>query len=252
MHVDLSGLIYVALAVAWIGYMVPRALKSHESAVQDRPIDAASDSQRVLSRTSPTTKAVLAEKQAAPVVRTSSTGGARRRRRVLLGLLFVAAVVGGLVGFAVIPRWTLAIPLVLVLGWLVLCRLMVRRTPVSVGRPVVADVEEDAPVAVTPAPARVVTTRPTAPAPVEPIVDEDDGSLWDPLPLTLPTYVSKPAARRTVRAIDLTQPGVTSSGHQAADSALARRVQAERAKADDVAEAPAETDQQSARRVAGA
>ena len=48
----------------------------------------------------------------------------------------------------------------------------------------------------------------------------DDGSLWDPLPMTLPTYVNKARARRTVRTIELT--GINSSGHDESDSALAR------------------------------
>ena len=55
---------------------------------------------------------------------------------------------------------------------------------------------------------------------VEQAVLADDGSLWDPLPMTLPTYVSKARARRTVRTIELT--GMQSSGHDDGDSALAR------------------------------
>jgi hypothetical protein len=38
--------------------------------------------------------------------------------------------------------------------------------------------------------------------------------LWDPLPITVPTYVSKPLAPRTVRTIDLSAPDVTTSGRQ--------------------------------------
>ncbi len=45
-------------------------------------------------------------------------------------------------------------------------------------------------------------------------------TLWDPLPVTLPTYVSKPRATRSVRTIDLADPRVSSSGRDAADSAL--------------------------------
>ncbi len=46
---------------------------------------------------------------------------------------------------------------------------------------------------------------------------------WDPVPTTLPTYVAKePAARRTVRTIDLDSTGVWTSGPLAADSELAR------------------------------
>jgi len=51
----------------------------------------------------------------------------------------------------------------------------------------------------------------------------DGSSLWDPLPMTLPTYVNKARARRTVRTIELT--GINSSGHDQADTVLAREAQ---------------------------
>ena len=35
------------------------------------------------------------------------------------------------------------------------------------------------------------------------------GVLWDPVPITVPTYVSKPLAPRTVRTIDLSGPAPT-------------------------------------------
>ena len=41
------------------------------------------------------------------------------------------------------------------------------------------------------------------PAPAAEVL-ADDGALWDPLPMTLPTYVNKARARRTVRTIELT------------------------------------------------
>ena len=47
--------------------------------------------------------------------------------------------------------------------------------------------------------------------------------LWDPVPVTLPTYVSKPpAARRTVRTISSTTAACGRSGRTDADSQLAR------------------------------
>ena len=50
-----------------------------------------------------------------------------------------------------------------------------------------------------------------------------DPALWDPVPVTLPTYVTKPAAaRRTVRTIDLDDTGVWTSGRTDADSQIAR------------------------------
>ena len=48
----------------------------------------------------------------------------------------------------------------------------------------------------------------------------DGGSLWDPLPVTLPTYVGKSRASRTVRTIDLGEPGAWTSGRSEADSKL--------------------------------
>ncbi len=37
--------------------------------------------------------------------------------------------------------------------------------------------------------------------------------VWDPLPVTVPTYVTKPRAGRTVRTIDFAQAGAWTSGH---------------------------------------
>ncbi len=53
--------------------------------------------------------------------------------------------------------------------------------------------------------------------------DEPGSTLWDPLPVTLPTYVTKPRARRTVRTIDLGEPGTWTSGRIAEDAELAAR-----------------------------
>jgi hypothetical protein len=63
---------------------------------------------------------------------------------------------------------------------------------------------------------------------VAPVIAHEprDPSLWDPVPTTLPTYVSKPPARRSVRSIDLDSTGVWTSGRSEADSALAREADA--------------------------
>ena len=63
-------------------------------------------------------------------------------------------------------------------------------------------------------------------APVAPDETAAAEGLWDPVPVTLPTYVSKPAARRSVRTIDLDSTGVWTSGRSEADSALAREAEA--------------------------
>lgn len=46
-----------------------------------------------------------------------------------------------------------------------------------------------------------------------PSISTGGEALWDPLPVTLPTYVTKPRAGRTVRTIDFTQPHTWTSGH---------------------------------------
>jgi hypothetical protein len=46
------------------------------------------------------------------------------------------------------------------------------------------------------------------------------------VPVTLPTYVSKPPARRAVRTIDLDATGVWTSGRTESDAALAREADA--------------------------
>lgn len=47
---DLSALIFVALAVAWAVYLVPKALKYHEEDAVNRSVDGFSDRLRVLAR----------------------------------------------------------------------------------------------------------------------------------------------------------------------------------------------------------
>ena len=149
--------------------------------------------------------------------RVAARAAARRRRRVLLVLLGITATTVVLAAASVVSwSWT-AFTFAAVVGWLVLCRVMVRQTVVAASTSRAHDDE-----------ARDDVVETSAPAPERASVsaDElsDDGALWDPLPLTLPTYVSKPAARRTVRTIDLA--GMTSSGHDAHDSALAREARA--------------------------
>jgi hypothetical protein len=50
---------------------------------------------------------------------------------------------------------------------------------------------------------------------------EEGSDLWDPLPVTLPTYVGKPAAHRTIRTIELGEPGACSAGHLDSDETAA-------------------------------
>jgi hypothetical protein len=237
--VDLSGLIFVALAVAWAAYLIPKALRHHDDVVRGRSIDRFSQSMRVLARREPVSARMAqlvvtpARAAAAAVVSTKPSTGSpspdeqyaarravvrratKRRRRVLtLLLLALVAVTAGCADGRVVWSYV-AIPAGLLVAWLVACRLMVRKE--RTWRRVAPTEAEDG------------LTHEAEVAPDEQQSQPEtarDPKLWDPVPVTLPTYVSKPPARRTVRTIDLDATGVWTSGRTEADSALAREADA--------------------------
>jgi hypothetical protein len=231
--VDLSGLIFVALAVAWAAYLIPKALRHHEDVVRGRSVDRFSQSMRILAHREPVsarmarlvvTPARDAERSVAPpstedqyAARRAATRKATKRRRRVLAVLLLA--IAGTVAACADQRlaWPyVAIPAGLLVAWLVACRLMVRKE--RAWRPA-AFLEPEA--------TDEVAAVPPAPADdAESLKETRDPELWDPVPVTLPTYVSKPPARRTVRTIDLDATGVWTSGRTEADSALAREAEA--------------------------
>ncbi len=230
---DLSGLIFVALAIAWASYLIPKALRHHEDVVRGRSVDRFSHSMRVLARREPVSarmarlvvtpqgdpgrQAVAPTTDEHDAARRAATAKATRRRRRVLAVL-VLAIVGTVAAAAPhrIPWTYVAIPAALLLAWLVTCRLRVRKE--RSWRP---GAFEDADLT---GEIEVVATPPddTSESPPE----ERDPQLGDPVPVTLPTYVSKPPARRSVRTIDLDSTGVWTSGRTEADSALAREAEA--------------------------
>ena len=158
--------------------------------------------------------------------RQAANRAARRRRRVLLLILLANVAVIAVAPPGSSTAWWVAIPAGLLVAWLVACRLMVRRE--RTWRPPVAEQVVDALIEETaerPAVADVDEADTDTIAAVE-----ADPDLWDPVPVTLPTYVSKPAAPRTVRTIDLDSTGVWTSGRTDADSAARPRGRADRAR----------------------
>ena len=239
---DLSGLIFVALAIAWAAYLIPKALRHHDDVVRGRSVDRFSQSLRVLARREPVSARMArlvvpsARAAGAEVIveasgvaaspdeqyaarRLASAKATKRRRRVLSVLLLglVAVVAACATGRLSWP--SVAIPAALLVAWLVACRLMVKKerawVPVTVAGPDEVELVEGDETAPTGAIATVAAAQAA-----------DAEGLWDPVPVTLPTYVSKPAARRSVRTIDLDSTGVWTSGRSEADSALAREAEA--------------------------
>jgi hypothetical protein len=170
--------------------------------------------------------------------REAARSAARRRRRVLGAILVANLAVVGVAAFGVIDWAYVAIPVGLLVAWLVACRLMVRQeqaawapvrtpapvtvpagSPVSAGSDVPGAESAGADVSFENADTSSMAAA-VAPGPIDP-------NLWDPVPVTLPTYVTKPAAtRRTVRTIDLDDSGVWTSGNTEADSQIAREAHA--------------------------
>jgi hypothetical protein len=260
---DLSALIFVALAVAWAVYLIPKALQHHEDAQRSRSVDRFSQTMRVLARREPvsrrnarlvvspgrtpsaptvTTKHVTPRPQLGtevgaelgadesavpaprpPLTRDAANRAARRRRRVLGSILLGLLATVGVAAFGVVSWAWVAIPVTLLVAWLVACRLMVRgeelRTmdawlhqaatgEIPAIRAEVPHLDGDDPLEDT-------TSTPAI----------TDPSLWDPMPVTLPTYVSKATAERTVRTIDLDSTGVWTSGRTEIDAAIARQAE---------------------------
>ena len=206
---DLSGLIFVALAVAWAAYLIPKALQHHEDVVRSRSVDRFSHRMRVLARREPVNRRnarlvvtpgrargqvggdhELRSSRRAPPPRAATNRGRpspsprtlvlllaqrRRRRRGRRR----SSSPGGV-----------AAPAALLVAWLVACRLMVsgERTCAAVGRRAGRGRADRGDRRAARRGPRRGRHRPFAAV-------EADPDLWDPVPVTLPTYVGKAAAQ---------------------------------------------------------
>ena len=216
-----TGLIYVAIVVAWAAYLIPLWLRRHDEVSRQRSLERYSSAMRVLSRETDSGRYVARRRDEPPRVLAPSPkrsaaqlharrAAARRRRRVLSLLMLTWASVGALAVFALVPRWAAALPAVVVFAFLALVRRTVRKA------------RHDRP-SQAPAPARKAkrldvsyaygtTTESVAEPTVEVNVTVDgptdkpaaEEGLWDPIPVTLPIYVYKEKAPPpTVRTISL-------------------------------------------------
>ncbi len=68
-------------------------------------------------------------------------------------------------------------------------------------------------------PTEMVVAEVSAESPADVPYDSEAERAWAPIPVPLPTYVTAPKAPRSVRVIDLTKPGLWTSGHVDAEEA---------------------------------
>lgn len=170
---------------------------------------------------------------------------ATRRRRVLLGLLSLT-VLGGLLSLTVGLTWLVPLlGLLLMAGYVVHLRVQARRRMEITRRRARAARSADARMRRLDSAGRLVSTRlerlrgqaaaaMSRPAPVaEPLAPEASETAaaggWQPVPVPLPTYVTKPKALRTSRPIDLSGPQVSSAGRALAEPGAGSEAQPEQA-----------------------
>ncbi|HEY7045547.1 MAG TPA: hypothetical protein VH419_17885 [Nocardioidaceae bacterium] len=253
----LTGVIYALVVLAWAAYLLPQALRRHDEAARKHSIERFSSAMRVLARrgrsehgrlvvtpprsvdrvltpslTSPASAGTAREQRPRPS-RAALKVAATRRRRVLVVLVALAVLIAVAAVVGLIPWWSTAVPVALIVAFLLLARRQVRRATDAYWDEV-ADAHVEPTNVITRRATRVEAshgaTRP-ADSDDEPTVTldpdslrearvdvgvletADGGSLWDPLPVTLPTYVDKPVARRSYRTVELAESGTWSSGH---------------------------------------
>lgn len=217
----MEGLIYGALAVCWLAYLVPKFLARRDQTPVDEsdPTVGFNHTIRLLRRGDGLT---ATEAQTEAEVSTELTRRARRsdvvrrarraarRRSVVLALLLLGSVALTVLGvMRLVPWWAPLVGVGAIASFVVLARFSV----VAVNRKLDAELAEleladgESTVAITLGAAAVEADDEhelsiELSLPIEPMT----GSLWDPIPVASPTYVSQPLAPRTVRTIDLSAP----------------------------------------------
>lgn len=224
-------MIFGAIAIAWLAYLVPHFVRKRDDEAivdADDPAERFAGSMRVVQHgTAPLLDQDLSEigtyEVSTPLTRRAAVADLRRlervaalrRRRVLLALMAALSLVVGLAGARLIPWWSTAIPGGLVVLFFVVSRFSVVAMRRSLDARY-ADIQrggDEVTVFINRAKIKdPKATKSTAAAAEDAVAEEKAtaGALWDPVPITVPTYVSRPLAPRTVRTIDLSGPAVTS------------------------------------------
>jgi hypothetical protein len=226
LDVGTTGVIFGAIAIAWLAYLVPHfAGRRDDDLSEELGIDNRfSDSTRIVrTGSAPLLNQDLEQIQtfevSTPQTRRAAVADLRRLtrlaasrlRRVLLILMALLSATIGVCAVELIPWWSVTVPGGLLLIFVIVARFSVRnmRQRLDSRYHSIRRGSEEVTVFLN------LGQKEKAPdtdggtsAPVEPAMKP--GALWDPVPITMPTYVSKPLAPRTVRTIDLSGPATVS------------------------------------------
>ncbi|MFV0405458.1 MAG: hypothetical protein ACK5LN_01335 [Propioniciclava sp.] len=213
-----TGVVFGVVAAVWLVYLIPLFLNRRDSGLLDEvePGEPFSTQVTVVRRSTPMQSAEeslavvstpLNRRAALRELAKIDAVAAQRRRRVLGFLLAALLTVTGVVLLEMLRWWWLAVPVALIVGFLVIARISVRTMRRGLARrakSIRGGAEVDEPTVIlglTDLPADDAERKVELSGPVE-----STGSLWDPLPIPAPTYVSRPITGRTVRTIDLSGP----------------------------------------------
>ena len=215
-----AGLIFGAIAAFWLLYLIPYFLHHRADDAGEDELDPAIPftpavtivrSGTSLAQADPGTAAVstpLTRRAQLRELHLRDLQAAQRRRRVLIFLLIVQVVVGTLAVFRPEAWWAATVPAGLILAFLVVARFSVRAMRADLARRAEAirecPNEETVAISLTAEDVAAHEHSVELSTPIGRVA-----SLWDPIPITRPTYVSKPLAPRTVRTIDLSAPAAT-------------------------------------------
>lgn len=220
-----SGLIFAILVVGWLAYLIPW-LASRRDHVEDEVVaDRFADSMTIIKRSSdpfatesddPDLEVSTPLTRAAGIheIRASHRLAARRRLRVVLTLLATTLLATGVFALQPVPAvhvpwWVPVVPAGLLVLFLVVARFSVVSLNKALDRRMAQLTSgwENETIALDlgtgHSPRDDAEHSIELSGPIEPA-----GSLWDPIPVTAPTYVSKPMVPRTVRTIDLSMPSL--------------------------------------------
>ena len=221
-----TGVIFAAIAIAWIAYLVPHFARNREGdpvETEAEPMDRFSESMRIIRHgRAPLLDQDLTEigtfEVSTPQTRQAAVNelrrleqlAATRRRRVLLTLMALLSLTVGVCAVGYLPWWATAVSGGLVIGFFVLARVSVRamRRSLDARFAAINAGGKETTVFLARKDLKIGAESESGAAPT--VEAAKIGALWDPVPITMPTYVSKPLAPRTVRTIDLSGPDVTS------------------------------------------
>lgn len=221
---DGTGLIFGVVAAFWLIYLVPLILNRKDNGMLDEvePGEPFTSSVTIVRRgvsldSAETGTAVVStplnRRAALRELDALALGAARRRRIVMAFLGVTASVIAVFAALGWASWWTVAAPVGLMAVFMVVARFSVRslRRALDARATVIRGGES-----VNEATVPILVLDETVPEEhahaVELTAPITTGSLWDPIPITAPTYVSRPLAPRTVRTIDLAAPVPAASG----------------------------------------